>query len=388
MKKFGLTTTPFAPAPGKVDIPEGDPRELNNITDQFMNSAYGELFNVLAKQGITPASTTASDLNQLNRAIMSIQMGSNLYNDTGTAAAKLLTHKSGTNFLYKTSNVLQNAFCLRFVNSVASNGTPVTITIFDAANAQNLPNIINIPFVKSDGSNFINNELAAGDIVDCFYDLNISKFKLLMKNEKTPKNAFDFYTGTSTQASPDNYILSVPYAVPSLTEGMRLDVFIQTTNLGPSALNFNGLGPITIYRLSSPVNLVGGDLLAGTWAQLKYSVGANGWILLNPAKGNAVGGVYTIRSNTPASVTTTTYLRGVTYTNTTGAAFMFKAAVGLSSLQSASITVDGVLMDEAATNASAWTIALTAIVPAGSTFVYNATVNTGYRSSIQPIIIT
>ena len=104
MKRFGLTTTPFFVAPGKVDIPEGDPRELTNMTDQFANSAYGELFNILSKQGITPAATTASDLNQLNRAITSIQLGSNLYTDTGTAQAKLLTHKSGSNFLYKTSN--------------------------------------------------------------------------------------------------------------------------------------------------------------------------------------------------------------------------------------------------------------------------------------------
>jgi len=185
MKRFGLTTTPFFVAPGKVDIPEGDPRELTNMTDQFANSAYGELFNILSKQCITPAATTASDLNQLNRAITSIQLGSNLYTDTGTAQAKLLTHKSGSNFLYKTSNVLQNAFCLRFVNSVASNGTPVTITIFDAANAQNLPSVTNIPFVKSDGSEFLASELAAGDVVDCFYDSSISKFKTLLKAGQT-----------------------------------------------------------------------------------------------------------------------------------------------------------------------------------------------------------
>ena len=59
MKKFGEGQQPFHAI---IDIPEGDSQELTTVTDQALNSLYGELFNLLQTHGINPTATTNADL--------------------------------------------------------------------------------------------------------------------------------------------------------------------------------------------------------------------------------------------------------------------------------------------------------------------------------------
>ena len=91
MKKFGEGQQPFHAI---IDIPEGDSQELTTVTDQVMNSLYGELFNLLQLHGINPTTTTNADLKQVARAVWAAVNAGNLFIDTGTANVKTLTHLS------------------------------------------------------------------------------------------------------------------------------------------------------------------------------------------------------------------------------------------------------------------------------------------------------
>jgi hypothetical protein len=76
MKKFGEGQQPFHAI---IDIPEGDSQELTTVTDQAMNSFYGEFFNLLTNNSLNPTATTASDLKQVTRAVYSSVSSGNFY---------------------------------------------------------------------------------------------------------------------------------------------------------------------------------------------------------------------------------------------------------------------------------------------------------------------
>lgn len=197
MKIFGTGATPFSPQ--GADIPEGDPQELKFVTDQFQNSIYGELFNFLASQEITPTATAGADLKQLKKAVLSAVLSGNIYDDSGTDNNKILTHQAGSAFSYKLINTLQNGVSLQFVNKVENTGA-VQITVYDAENAANLSSLINIPVLKEDGTAHVSGELKAGDLVYCIYS-------------STPSPRFiapSFWLPVSTKNELVKYFTSIP----------------------------------------------------------------------------------------------------------------------------------------------------------------------------------
>jgi hypothetical protein len=84
MKQFGTINTPFTPANPALDIPDGDPRELNTITNQALNNIYGELYGAIKGSGqtLTDVNGTNPDLGQLWNAISSSR-----YESVGTVTA-------------------------------------------------------------------------------------------------------------------------------------------------------------------------------------------------------------------------------------------------------------------------------------------------------------
>lgn len=173
MKVFGTGQTPFTAQ--TVDIPEGDPQETTHTTDQLLNSFYGELYNLLSGQGISPTQTTGADLKQVSKSIMSLILGGSFFIDSGSANSKILTHIAGNKFLFKSLNLYGNGIVVKFVNAVQNTGA-VVLTLYDAANSANIPGLTNVPLVKIDGADYTSGELKSGEIVECYYDSTTSKF--------------------------------------------------------------------------------------------------------------------------------------------------------------------------------------------------------------------
>lgn len=180
MKKFGEGQQPFYAI---VDIPEGDAQELTTVTDQALNSLYGELFNLLKSHGINPTTTTAADLKQVARAVWSAVAAGNLYKDTGSSNVKNLIHVRAGGFLFKNTNANDDGFTIEFLNKTENTGA-VTINVFDAENNENHFN--NIPLVAQNGNEIQAKTLAANSLVKAYFSKEINKFVLLaVHNTKT-----------------------------------------------------------------------------------------------------------------------------------------------------------------------------------------------------------
>ena len=173
MKKFGEGQQPFYAI---VDIPEGDAQELTTVTDQALNSLYGELFNLLKSHGINPTTTTAADLKQVARAVWSAVAAGNLYKDTGSSNVKNLTHIKAAGFLFKNTNANDDGFTIEFLNKTENTGA-VTVNVFDVEN--NVNHFNNTPLVNQDGSEIQPKTLTANSLARAYYNKDTGKFVLL-----------------------------------------------------------------------------------------------------------------------------------------------------------------------------------------------------------------
>lgn len=183
MKKFGDGQQPFRAI---VDIPEGDAQELTTVTDQALNSLYGELFNLLKNHGINPTTTTAADLKQVARAVWSAVAAGNLYKDTGSSNVKNLTHIKAAGFLFKNTNANDDGFTIEFLNKTENTGA-VTVNVFDVEN--NVNHFNNTPLVNQDGSEIQPKTLAANSLARAYYDKDTGKFILFsVQNSRVTDN--------------------------------------------------------------------------------------------------------------------------------------------------------------------------------------------------------
>lgn len=172
MKKFGEGQQPFYAI---VDIPEGDSQELTTVTDQALNSLYGEFFNLLKAHGINPTTTTSADLKQVARAVWSAVAAGNFYIDSGSENVKKLTHARASSYLFKNTNANDEAFTIEFLNKLANTGA-VVVNVVDVENNQNHFN--NIPLVLNNGEELQAKQLPANTVVKARYNTSINKFVL------------------------------------------------------------------------------------------------------------------------------------------------------------------------------------------------------------------
>lgn len=170
MKKFGEGQQPFHAI---IDIPEGDSQELTTVTDQALNSLYGELFNLLQTHGINPTTTTNADLKQVARAVWAAVNAGNLFVDTGTANVKNLTHVKKAGFLFRDGNSEDNGFIIEFLNKTENTGA-VTINVFDVENNKNHFN--NVPLVNANGNELQNKALPVNSMVKAYYEYANNRF--------------------------------------------------------------------------------------------------------------------------------------------------------------------------------------------------------------------
>lgn len=193
MKKFGEGQQPFHAI---IDIPEGDSQELTTVTDQALNSLYGELFNLLKLHGINPTATTNADLKQVARAVWAAVAAGNLFVDTGTANVKKLTHIRGGDFLYRNGNSSDNGFVIEFINKVENTGA-VLINVFDVEN--NINHFNNVPLVDNKGVAMAAKMLPANTMVKAYYDSTVNQFIVL--------NIFSMSINDSMVYNAENYPL-------------------------------------------------------------------------------------------------------------------------------------------------------------------------------------
>lgn len=172
MKKFGEGQQPFYAI---VDIPEGDAQELTRVTDQALNSLYGELFNLLQAHGINPTTTTSADLKQVARAVWAAANNATLFIDSGDANNKKLTHVKGGKFLYKLTNANDDGFAVEFINNV-TNTSSVTISVLDVEN--NNYKFNNVPLLMN-GEQIKAGKLTKGSYVKAYYDQSSNSFKMV-----------------------------------------------------------------------------------------------------------------------------------------------------------------------------------------------------------------
>ncbi len=129
------------------------------------------------------------------------------------------------------------------------------------------------------------------------------------------------WAGTATGAANTLVLTPVP-TMASYAVGHKLRFVVGTTNTGTTTMNTdNALGSVTIKKSigGALVNLVAGDLVAGTIAEIEYISGAAGYQLLNPAtysQGASVASATTVNLDTATgdyvSITGTTTITGIT----------------------------------------------------------------------------
>lgn len=257
MKKFGEGQQPFHAI---IDIPEGDSQELTTVTDQALNSLYGELFNLLQLHGINPTTTTNADLKQIARAVWSAVSAGNLYKDTGGSNVKNLTHTKAGNFLFKNTNANNDGFIVEFLNKTENTGA-VTINVFDVENNTN--HFSNIPLINQNGSELQAKALLANQLVRAYFSQDIAKFILLsVQNTK----------------STDDYVYNI--------DGVALrDVTLQTVDTVAALANIQKINGRKVYVLSYHAGLnKGGGLFAydSNKANQNDGIGViNGWVRID-----------------------------------------------------------------------------------------------------------
>lgn len=146
------------------------------------------------------------------------------------------------------------------------------------------------------------------------------------------------WAGTATGAA--NTLVLTP--VPTMTSygvGHKLRFLVGTTNTNAVTMNTdNALGSTTIKKSigGALVNLVAGDLVASTIAEIEYISGAAGYQLLNPAtysQGASVASATTVNLDTATgdyvSITGTTTITGITLAQGRERTVTFAAALTL-----------------------------------------------------------
>ena len=130
MKQFGTINTPFTPANPALDIPDGDPRELNTITNQALNNIYGELYGAIKGSGqdLTDVNGTNPDLTQLSNAIGTQSIGGQYYSDIGGSTSNV---KNIMNFKGYTQEIKVGSI-ISFHNTIptSAGGGVITINVY------------------------------------------------------------------------------------------------------------------------------------------------------------------------------------------------------------------------------------------------------------------
>jgi hypothetical protein len=152
---------------------------------------------------------------------------------------------------------------VKLANSISG---PVTIAV---------SGLSAVPVKRPDGTALESGDLAAGQYLDVRADSAGANFIL---------SAMPSLTTSSVQAQSGNYAADVgtanAYAVTltpapaALTPGLVVRFKVGGNNTGPSTLNVNGLGAVSIRRPDGVSTLIAGDLVAGVLAEVCYD-GAN-----------------------------------------------------------------------------------------------------------------
>lgn len=146
------------------------------------------------------------------------------------------------------------------------------------------------------------------------------------------------WAGTATGAANTIVLAPVP-TMASYAVGHKLRFVVGTTNTGTVTMNTdNALGSVTVKKSigGALVDLVAGDLRAGTIAEIEYISAAAGYQLLNPAtysQGASVASATTINLDTATgdyvSITGTTTITGITLAQGRERTVTFAAALTL-----------------------------------------------------------
>jgi hypothetical protein len=110
-----------------LDIPDGDPRELNTITNQALNNIYGELYGAIKGSGqdLTDVNGTNPDLTQLSNAIGTQSIGGQYYGDIGGSTSNV---KNIMNFAGYAQEIKVGSI-ISFHNTLPTDGTGAAVTI-------------------------------------------------------------------------------------------------------------------------------------------------------------------------------------------------------------------------------------------------------------------
>lgn len=245
MKKFGEGQQPFYAI---VDIPEGDSQELTTVTDQALNSLYGELFNLLKLHGINPTATTNADLKQVARAVWSAVAAGNFYIDSGSENVKQLTHARASSYLFKNTNANDEAFTIEFLNKFANTGA-VFINVIDTENNQNHFN--NIPLVLYNGEELQAKQLPANTVVKARYNTSINKFVL----DITLSYAKYIFDGNQTQEDINKSTVKKFDTVQKMLDDLGLVDGAMVETAGYYTVNDGGGARYTIRKTATDYSL-------------------------------------------------------------------------------------------------------------------------------------
>ena len=245
MKKFGEGQQPFYAI---VDIPEGDAQELTTVTDQALNSLYGELFNLLKLHGINPTTTTSADLKQVARAVWSAVAAGNFYIDSGSENVKQLTHARASSYLFKNTNANDEAFTIEFLNKFANTGA-VVVNVVDVENNQNHFN--NIPLVLNNGEELQEKQLPANTVVKARYNTSINKFVL----DITLSYAKYIFDGNQTQEDINKSTVKKFDTVQKMIDDLGLVDGAMVETAGYYTVNDGGGARYTISKTATDYSL-------------------------------------------------------------------------------------------------------------------------------------
>jgi hypothetical protein len=218
MKLFGTGDTPFQPANPSLDIPDGDPRELNTITNQALNNIYGELYGAIQGSGqeLTAVNGTNPDLTQLSNAIGTQSIGGEVYIDAGGSTANVKNVISAQGYVQD----IKVGSIITFQSTINSTGA-VTLNVYSA------PGVLQLSAPVTSATNPLtsfNNLAGTGStgiqsntMYTCVY--NGTSFELLYipgiaESNIRPRDTFTIF---NSAAGNRFRIVTVPYASQTLS---------------------------------------------------------------------------------------------------------------------------------------------------------------------------
>ena len=217
------------------------------------------------------------------------------------------------------------------------------------------------------------------------------------------------------------YSVTYPVPITALTDGTRLRFRATHANTGASTFSPSGLGAQPIYS-SMHSALIAGEIVVGGDVEIVWNSVLAGWVLLECTGGSQQlpAGTYGVTATTGDSstkVSTTAFVataitaalvtaasaaaatqigigqtwqnltasraNGTTYTNSTAKPILVSITTGTNATTNHTITVGGVVAQQAATNPNATTAWVMAIVPPGATYVASSNGTMSYWAELR-----